>query len=406
MSDENATTARREDANGYWEIEDNPISKVGVFPYLGAQMPGAPDPLKIYMVLRPPEELGAPECVESFRLQPWIIAHEMLGSKEEGLTPPEEKGIHGVIGEKVRFDPETGTLYGNIKGFSEELKAQIEDGVKELSAGYFHDLEWKPGIWNGEAYDAIQRNIRANHLASVRSGRMGPEVAVMDSLTGYDPNIFTIRKDLSMTLEEIAALVKTLLAKLESAESGKTVGTDNDAGTEEGKTAGTDNDGGIAGTDDDPPTLEQLAEVVKAAIGRVDRLTAPAAAGTDNDGGTEEGKTAGTDNDGGTEKAKGMDSAETIQRRILRDLAGRDQLVQKLIPHVGTFDHAEMTGQDVARYGVRKLGLSCKPGQESAVLSGYLTGATKAKATFAMDGAISAASGPSKKLANYLKGGN
>jgi hypothetical protein len=29
-------SGRREDNNGYWEIEDNPVSKAGVYPYLGA----------------------------------------------------------------------------------------------------------------------------------------------------------------------------------------------------------------------------------------------------------------------------------------------------------------------------------------------------------------------------------
>ncbi len=434
-------SARREDANGYWEILDNPISKAGVFPYLGAQLPGADDPMKIYKVLRPPEELGAPDCVNSFKLMPWIIAHEMLGPKEEGLTPAEEKGVHGVIGEQVRFSDETDILSGNIKGFSQTLKAEIEDGVKELSAGYFYDLDWTPGIWHGVAYDAVQRNMRGNHLALVKSGRMGPDVAVMDGLMGYDPNIFTIQsKDSHMTPEQMAELGQLatgLIAALEKSTAGtdndgatgeaKPAGTDNDGATAEAKPAGTDNDGATgetkpagtdsdgatgeakpAGTDDDGATgeakaagtdddvtPEKLIETLKAALERITR--APAAAGADNEG--------------ATEKAQGADSAETIQRRILRDLAGRDQLVQKLIPHVGSFDHAEMTAGDVARYGVRKLGLTCKAGQESAALAGYLAGAGRSAGTgavYAMDGALSTRSGDgtTAKLAGYLKGGN
>lgn len=422
-----ATTARREDANGYWEIDDNPISKAGVFPYLGAQLPGAPDPMKAYAVLRPPEELGAPECVDSFKLQPWIIKHAMLGPEEKGLTPPEEKGVHGVIGEKVRFSPETNTLYGNIKGFSEELKVQIEDGIKELSCGYWHDLDWTPGTWNGEPYDAVQRTIRANHLALVPSGRMGSDVAVMDGFQGYDPNFFTLRKDTSMTLEELAEQVKQLMQKLDGAEAAKSaagdeagavgeekkdaVAADNAgaAGEEKKDAVATDDTGSVgeekkdaAAADDDGGalTLEKLAESVKTAIERIDRLGGTAVA-ADNDGAT-----ATKDDDAGAEKAKGMDSAETLQRRILRDMAGREKLVQALIPHVGSFDHSIMTATDVARYGCKKLGLSAPVGQEGAVLSGYLSGAQKATATFAMDGHSVMPPKRGKVLETYLKGGN
>ena len=68
------------------------------------------DPMKIYQVLRSPEELGNSETVKSLRLQPWIIAHEMLGPEDKGLTPAEQKGVHGVIGEQVWYDTKTDTL--------------------------------------------------------------------------------------------------------------------------------------------------------------------------------------------------------------------------------------------------------------------------------------------------------
>jgi uncharacterized protein len=43
------------DSNGFIEIENNPISKVGIYEYLGSEI-AAPDPTKIYKVLRPEEE--------------------------------------------------------------------------------------------------------------------------------------------------------------------------------------------------------------------------------------------------------------------------------------------------------------------------------------------------------------
>ena len=363
-------TQRKEDGNGYWEIEGNPISKAGVFPYLGAQLPGAPDPTKVYMVLRPAEELGAPETVESLKLQPWIIHHEMLGPEDKGLTPPEEKGVHGVIGEKVRFDAETGTLYGNTKGFSEELKTAVAKGEKELSAGYFHDLDWTSGVYQGQPYQVIQRNIRANHLALVQTGRMGPGVAVMDSLRGYDPNLFTIRKENTMpdndelTLEKLAEGLTAMAERLDRLEGAKASATDNDEGEDKDK---------------------------------------PAAA-QDNQGAAAADNAAAKDNGQGEEKAQSMDAME---KALVQRLAGRDQLAGRLVPHVGTFDHAGMTAQGVAEYGCRKLGLKPPKGQEVTALNAYLAGAGKApRPAYSMDAAPApAGGGKSKALNNYLKEG-
>lgn len=49
----------------------------------------------------------------------------------------------------------------------------MQGGKRELSLGYKVDLDETPGEWNGEKYDAIQKNIRVNHLALVKAGRAG-----------------------------------------------------------------------------------------------------------------------------------------------------------------------------------------------------------------------------------------
>jgi hypothetical protein len=47
------------------------------------------------------------------------------------------------------------------------------NGLRELSLGYSLDIEHTSGEWNGVPYDAIQRNIRINHLALVKDARAG-----------------------------------------------------------------------------------------------------------------------------------------------------------------------------------------------------------------------------------------
>lgn len=58
------------------------------------------------------------------------------------------------------------------------INQMLEEGKVELSAGYFTQVDETPGIFNGEKYDAVQRNIRYNHIAIVEMGRAGPEAKV------------------------------------------------------------------------------------------------------------------------------------------------------------------------------------------------------------------------------------
>lgn len=173
---------REIDANGYITVKRNPISKVGVFPYLGKNISSSLEPNKIYWVLRPAEELGHPDTIESFKMVPIIEDHTMLG---KGATPAEVKGVEGTTGQQVELDGDI--LYSDIRIFSDSMKEKLNGGKTELSMGY-RVGEWEPasGTFNGQMYDFIQRKIRGNHIALVDEGRMGKEVAVLDHSCVYD----------------------------------------------------------------------------------------------------------------------------------------------------------------------------------------------------------------------------
>jgi len=176
-----AQDRREYDTNGWFEVLDNPLSKVGVFPYRESTVVKGGDPGKMVGVYRPASELGNPETVASFRLMPWIDDHPstLLGSEDKGLVPAEAKGVEGVIGEKTYFKDDT--LYGNIKVFSETLAKKLAGGKRELSLGYHCDFVKESGVFEGQPYEYVQRNLRGNHGASVKSGRMGSDVRVLDS---------------------------------------------------------------------------------------------------------------------------------------------------------------------------------------------------------------------------------
>lgn len=405
-------SARDYDLNGWPEIRGNPISKVGVFPYTGSQISPELDPDKIYMVYRPEEELSNPETIDSFKLLPWTDEHAMLGSEDEGMLPAERKGIHGVIGEDVYF--EDGYLKGNLKVFSDKLANLIEAGKKELSIGYRCLYDIVSGVYNGTRYDAIQRNIRGNHLALVDEGRSGPDVAVLDHFKfTFDSRGLVMpnaknkqdRKAMDegeeMTLSELVKMVKALAEKVDGMMA---KGSDED---EEGKKELSEKAAkeGDAKDEENPADFVNKAEVTDADKDAEQYSDAEAEKENKEMNDEDMEKPDGKEKSGMDSKVRQISSElntlkRTGMKSLLREISQRDALASKLSEHIGTFDHAEKTLSEVAAYGVKKLGLTCKPGHEESVLAGYLAGAKPATAIHAQD------SKPSSSMIDaYLNGG-
>lgn len=343
-------SSRRFDYNGWFTVDSNPLSKVGVFEYLGRSVDPAADPDHMVMVYRPPEELGSPDTIESFKLLPWIDDHVMLGSEEAGLMPAERKGIQGVIGEQVYFDQDSGTLFGNIKVMSEAMANLISTGKKELSCGYRCTYERADGITpDGKPYQYVQRNIRGNHLALVDSGRMGPEVHVLDRLDeGKEPPVADEKKDGEakggLTLDEAKEHLKTILPII--AEMQKLLG-----GAGESKADGvpTNANGGekkpaVQEKDDDDEESKDSDESKPGASDPKEKAEEEAKAGMD-----------------------------AIERRVEARIAAKASLYGDLSAVVGAFDHSEMTIEAMATYGCDKLEIKPTGTDPVAYLRGYLS---------------------------------
>lgn len=380
-------TARVQDINGWFEIKENPLSKVGVFPYLGSTIDRdgsmGLDPDKIYQVYRPAKELQDKECIDSFKLLPWINDHEMLGGE---LTPAEKKGVEGVIGEDVFFDDSDQTLKGNIKVFSENLKSSIDYGKEELSCGYRCKYERESGNFDGTRYDVIQRTIRGNHLALVEQGRMGPEVAVLDKAevftftidskefrmdpekkegeTAEDMSPAEVTTALKDIMSQLAALSEAMAEMKKPAEDMK-----EEEGAEDAGGNGPSKDAEDKG-DEESSGMDSLADENKELKSQVEKLQTS------------------------------MDSLEKDgMKNLMSQISKRDALASSLSEHVGTFDHSEMTLGDVAKYGVDKLELTCDSGQEVAVLNGFLHQRKPAAQGHGMDSSAS-----SSAIDSYLNG--
>lgn len=331
-----------EDENGYITIPNNPISKSGVFQYLGSSISPELDPETVYNVWRPEEELNNPDTIESFRLTPWIPEHIMLGT---GFTPAEVVGVQGVTGETVEFN--NGTLYSKLKLFGEDLKKLIRAGLKELSCGFRCAWEIKSGMTpTGEKYDVIQRQIRGNHLASVEQARMGSDVRVaMDkAVFALDSLDFNPKPNgETMTLEEAMAKIAELESKLSDKSKAE------DADEEEGQTTKAED----MTEEEKALDAEAEAEKEKEKSGAMDAAIAKALAPLRKEI--------------STLKSQAMDG-----NSMMKAFSAKQELANQASAIVGAFDHADMDAQGVAKYALKKMGVACDSGQEVAMLKGVL----------------------------------
>lgn len=353
------STSRTTDINGFIKIEKNPISRAGVFPYSGSQLPDA-DPSKVYNVYRASEELSNPDTLKSFEMLPIINEHVMLGEGYE--TSAEEKGVHGMTGEKVSF--ENGILYSSVRIISDALKDLIDQGKKQLSAGYRCAFEKSSGVFNGTKYDYIQKNIRGNHIALVHAGRSGPDIAVLDGMAFDHFDIATGEDNMSKEiLDALAALdkkvsamdedVKAMKAKDEAEEEEKKKKAEDEAEAEKKKKEAED-----AEKDDDKKEGMDAAAVAVALDAAVKPLKEEIAA----------------------LKAQGT-------KGILSTITSRDTLARKVSEVTGTFDHSAMDVTDVVAYGIEKLKITAPEGGQQIALEAFLAGrkAAAPTAVFAMD---------------------
>ena len=137
-------------------IKDTPIiGRTGLLKYV------QPDGT-IRTEYRPPEEAFAEDSLSSIEAKPITIGHHGL------VTSNNAKQIKPV-----------GTVLSKAKQDGDNIRADVviynlDCNERDLSCGYSLDLDETPGVTpSGERYDAVQRNIRYNHLAIVPKGRAG-----------------------------------------------------------------------------------------------------------------------------------------------------------------------------------------------------------------------------------------
>lgn len=224
------------------------LTRAGVFEYAN------PDG-SIRREYRPANEVFHDDSLATFALVPLTDDHppEMLDAGNA------RKFAVGSIGENIRRDGDH--VAASLVVFDAATIEKMEAGKVELSCGYKCDVAETPGVApGGERYDAVQTNIRGNHVALVDRARAGGNARVrMDAAT----MITRTRKDGPM--EELQAENEALKQKILELEAKLAELT---------KAEETTDEGGTEGKPEDDKPAEDKPEEKKDARARLDRAIA------------------------------------------------------------------------------------------------------------------------------------
>jgi cation transport regulator ChaB len=188
------------------------VARTGIQIYRGWEV-GKPemDEVKVY---RSEEEVFDQKSLKTFAYRTLTMGHpsEMVSSDNW-----KETAIGHTGGEVVR---DGSTVRVPLLIMDKNAINRINDGVKELSVGYYSDLNWKSGTTpQGEMYDAVQANIRVNHVAVVPRARGGRSLRLGDGDTEGEKRMSRITIDgVDFELEDRdASLIQRAYRKLEDA---------------------------------------------------------------------------------------------------------------------------------------------------------------------------------------------
>lgn len=211
------------------------IARAGVFPYL---TPAG----EIRMEAKLPEDIFSEITIKSAKGVPVTDGHPPLEDNRGMVdTTNWKKYIKGSLGDSITV--KDGLMEATETIFDAALISDLEKGEKiETSIGFRTDVDYTPGEFGGERYDAKQTNIIINHVAHVDKGRAGESVrAYLDSAdckyaVQTDSNKKT-RRDSKMDPKGILEGIKKFLAMV-GIKVDESAGEDGSASGDESSSSG------------------------------------------------------------------------------------------------------------------------------------------------------------------------
>jgi len=184
---------------------------------------------KLFNELRLPGEVFNQDSMDSLALKPIVDGHPYEEPDGRVHAGNARRLQVGMTGENIK-PVENRFLRTTAVITDDEAIKKVEEGKRQVSCGYEKEIELTSGYWDGkeinqdgrgEHFDAIQRNIRYNHVALVNRGRAGDQVRLhLDedyNLIEEDPDIMLVKitvdgKEIEVSADA-AELIKVLQKK-------------------------------------------------------------------------------------------------------------------------------------------------------------------------------------------------
>lgn len=161
-------------ADGYL-VATAKVARTGIQTYQGSEL-GRPD-LDTVRVFRDEKEVFAGDAMASFAFKPVSIDHP---SRMVSADSWRDHAVGFTAGDIAR---DGDFLRVPLMLADRDAIQHVQDGTRQLSAGYTCDILFEPGTTpDGQDYQARQIAIRANHIAVVPNGRAGPECRIGDAV--------------------------------------------------------------------------------------------------------------------------------------------------------------------------------------------------------------------------------
>lgn len=177
IRDAAAATSREVTPEGFLRVRAR-IGRAGLHNYTAAELgtPAGFAPGDTVRVWRPADEVFDPASMASFGGKPVTDDHPPVMVTSRNWKQFAIGHCAGSVGRD-----EDDHLVTDLH-IADAAAAERALAGAELSNGYHADFVFEPGTTpDGEPYDAIQRNIRGNHVALVRAGRCGSTCRVGDA---------------------------------------------------------------------------------------------------------------------------------------------------------------------------------------------------------------------------------
>lgn len=195
------------DADGRLRVALTNISKANVCPYYGREIPDFEaiglDADTIYQLYRDPDELA--KAAETFNNVPLLVKHVQVSAADH-----QPDLVAGTVSNVAFSKP---YLQASLAVWSDEAIDLIEsDKLREISSAYRYRADMTPGEIDGVKYDGVMRDLDANHVALVESGRAGPDVLVADSIPKEMTHMALLTRKAALVKGALTAYLKPKMA--------------------------------------------------------------------------------------------------------------------------------------------------------------------------------------------------